>query len=458
MLDGLGDFGSKIMKGLHEHSNMLMALGAGMMGAPNLAQGMSRGLSFAVPGHEADIKQGLLQSNQSTAYNALLSMGVPQHLAAAGATDPEMRKSLLDAYMAPKMEIKEVKTKNSWGEEQTEMYAVDPRNPKNGYNVLTGQPIGGGEASGGRTIGTLPSGMAQDYSARPDCCGTGWRNGCACPCWSTGRCSGDSLPWPERPGLQHNGNRCFMRPASTIESFDHGAVGPDYLKQFSPEVQAQIMDRVTGLQSATGARGGGAMIQARINQAAEKYGRDIGMPMDGASVAARMKYAKDLVSEQPGTAGGKRRALQQGLEHFVALSDGMVDLNLSGGLGIEKLARGANWLKSGTTAQQEKIATVQSLGDRLAGEMGQLTSSAGGSKGEREKTAQLVSDAFGSGKKAAGALKGIIDIMQGGLHALEYQRDSIFPPDSGTVPRGADFYGPDARSADGAHQKEHRNS
>jgi len=72
--------------------------------------------------------------------------------------------------------------------------------------------------------------------------------------------------------------------------------------------------------------------------------------------------------------------------------------------------------------------------------MGTLTSSTGGGVGEREHTAKLISDVFGSPNKAGGALDGVMDIMQGGIDALVGQRDDLFP--NGNYPRGADFITP----------------
>jgi hypothetical protein len=405
-----------------------------------MGQGISRAAAYAIPGNEADIKQKLQQGTQQNAYNALLSMGVPRQLALAGATDPEMRKSLMDSYMAPKYDIKEVKTKNSWNEEESHLYAIDPRDPSRGFDIVSGQPLPGGTPAAGRTIGTVPGGIGAPPIAAPARAGAPAPAGAPVPAGTQIAGAGAPAVAPvagQRPSQ-------FYAPGITDDNFDQTKIGPDYLAQFSPAVQAQILDRVQGLQPSGTGMGRGSGPPQRIAQAAEKYGRDIGMPMDAAAVGARMKYAKDLTSEGAGTAGGKKRALQQGLGHFVKLSDAMIDLNLSGGMGVEKFANYANWFKSLTTAQQDKIAKAQAIGDRLAGEMGQLTSTAGGSKGEREKTSQLVSDAFGSGHKAAGALEGIVDILQGGIDALESQRDDLFP--QGMAPKGANFVGPEQQA------------
>lgn len=148
MLPSIGDIGSRIMQGLGAHSNLLLALGAGFAGAPNIGQGISRAAAAAIPAGQADIQQQLMMGNQGAAYNALIAAGVPPNLARIGATDKEVMKNLLGTYVNPKMEIKEVKTETPLGT-QTRLYAVDPLGRRPTVDVQTGQQVGPGYAGGG---------------------------------------------------------------------------------------------------------------------------------------------------------------------------------------------------------------------------------------------------------------------------------------------------------------------
>jgi hypothetical protein len=410
LLDGLSGFGEKLMGGLSKNSNMLMAMGAGLLGAPNLAQGMSRAASYAIPASQMDIQQQTTQGGQQAAFNALVTAGVPRDLAMAGATNPKIMDKLLESYVTGnKMEIKTIKQKNSWGEETEQLVAIDPRDPRNAYNVSTGQRINPSEAAGGTTVGTV----VQGPNGQPVTIPTGKGGG------------GGNVGIPQKPSS-------FYAPGVSDENYRQDVGGDDYLAQFTPTVQAAIKDRVQGLQPA-----GRTDQDKRIDRAAELYGRSIGMPMDAGSAAQRLKYSKELTSEATNTAGGKARSLHQGLEHFVQMSDALVDMHLSGGMGLEHVAKGVNWVKSLSAEQQRKIARAQFVGKQLANEMGSLNSANGGGVHERAETAKLVSDAFGSRQKAAGALEGVVDIMHGGIAALERQRDDLFP--KGSAPKGSEF-------------------
>lgn len=86
-LGGIGD-------SLNAHSNTLMALGAGMAGAPTLGMGLSRGLSAAIPAGQLDRQQGF----QNATLNWLKAKGMPEDAAKAVVSNPALL-----AQIAPQM-------------------------------------------------------------------------------------------------------------------------------------------------------------------------------------------------------------------------------------------------------------------------------------------------------------------------------------------------------------------
>lgn len=97
-----GRIASGIMDGLHNNSNTLLALGAGMAGAPNLGQGISRAAAAAIPASQQDFKnRQLLQGNNAT-YNALIKRGVPQDIALAAMQNQKLLEQILPGALGPK--------------------------------------------------------------------------------------------------------------------------------------------------------------------------------------------------------------------------------------------------------------------------------------------------------------------------------------------------------------------
>jgi hypothetical protein len=408
MLSGLGGFGNRIMQGLGENSNLLLAMGAGLLGAPTLAQGLSRGFAYAGPASQADIARQQQMGSQQASYNALIQAGVPQHLAAAGATDPEMRKQLLQSYIDPKYEIKEVKSKTAWGAERSTLYAINPRDPSDVVNLNTGQHVGGGPPVQGQTVGTMGA------------------NGQIVQTPSGGGGGGGGK------GLQQAEPQSQFAPGVTEDNFDHTKRGEDYIAQFSPEVQAEIRNRTKGMPAGGYARGKPEVLQ-QIQMAADKYGEDVGLPMDTVSLSQRRIWANSLADTKSGV-GLQAKGFKQGLEHLANLSDKWVAAHQSGGMGIEPLARLQN--RAITSKQTAIYDGIVNDAGKTAGEVGKLFSS-GGTGHERQETQALLGDTKKSGRAAAGGIRSTLELMMGGLRPLERQRDQLFP--AGTAPRGSDF-------------------
>lgn len=449
MLGSLGGLGQKIMQGLHEHSNMLLALGAGLAGAPTFAQGMSRGFAGAMAGNQADIQNAMESGSQSAMEQALLQSGASPAMARAGAMNKDVGRAMLGSYLDPKYEIKEVKTKNAWGEEDTQMYAIDPRNPTEGYNITTGERLGG-RMSGGNKVGIINS-QGQFVPANADqaqriasgavgggaAAGGGGGGGTAVSTAPTGPVAGPIGGQPQQGAGPPQSE--FYAPGINDQNLDWSKNGDDFLNQFGPGVKAAVQDRLAGLVP-TGRSGGmsGGPINRRIQMIAEKYGRDIGHPDDPTKYTQRNQYATNLANPDRGV--GKRKwGLQQSTEHLAEISDNLVKMKLKNVpliLGGEMTSAEINKIRANDPEQARLVQRNKMLAGNLGRELGAM---AGGSGvHEAEARANALSGTFGSGKAAAGAVEGVQQIMQGSLETLQRERDDLFP-DERYRPAGSDF-------------------
>ncbi len=175
-----------------------------------------------------------------------------------------------------------------------------------------------------------------------------------------------------------------------------------------------------------------------------KYGTDVGMPPDDASIGQRKQWSSSLGNTQNGV-GLQAKGFQQGLEHFSKLSDNLVKMNLSNGIGLEPVAGVINSAKNLTTAQQELVHKNDVIGQALAREMGNLFAKNGGGVHEAAETKKNVSNSTMSSKSAAGSLEAIDELMQGGIKTLENRRDELFT--NGNAPKGSNFLGPAQQEA-----------
>ena len=165
----------------------------------------------------------------------------------------------------------------------------------------------------------------------------------------------------------------------------------------------------------------------------------MGVPMDAGTQAQRMVWARTLGNDTSGV-GLQAKGFEQGMTHLSALSDNLVKQNLSGGMGIEPIAHGINAAFSQYGPQAELIREAQSLGTGIAGEVGKLNSGqSGGGQHERQAAAGLLSNPYNSRYDAAGALRGTLKLMEGGLQAIEARRTQLFGTDPKNWPKGSEF-------------------
>lgn len=364
---------------------LLLSLASGFAGAPSFGTGMSRAFGAAPAGMAADRANqqfDIKQQGVSSTYKALIANGVEPKLALAAATNPAILAQIGPEYLATrKREIKTLKSKDAFGNETERMVSINPYDPNDVKEITGGAARGsadGGIAPGGKSGGMFATGVTSD-------------------------------------------------------SFNHNAVGDDYLKQFSPEAQAAVKDYLSGNTNQTGRQ----MPIQMIKMAAQKYGQDIGMPADDTSLAQRKKWAMSLGDTVSGI-GLQSKGFKQGLEHAASLSDSLVKLGNSNGMGFEPAAEWINSAKNLTGGQTAIKNHIQAESQTLAGEVGKLYSGGqGGGVHERQATQQNLGKSYQSPLAASGGLEATIELMEGGLKTLENRRDELFP--GGNAPKGSQF-------------------
>lgn len=83
---------------LGANSNTLLAMGAGMAGAPSIGTGLGRGFAAALPARQADIRQ----QYQNATVAALMQRGLPQADALAIASNPVLMQQIAGQLFGPK--------------------------------------------------------------------------------------------------------------------------------------------------------------------------------------------------------------------------------------------------------------------------------------------------------------------------------------------------------------------
>jgi len=426
ILGGIGDWLSK-------HQNQLLAISAGMSGAPGLHQGIGRAAAYSIPAIQQDIAMQQQQGGMQASYNALLSSlqnsGMdPQqahNLALAGATNPKLFDSLMTKFASPtKYEKVEVEQPGMFGPTKR-VIMVDPQNPADHFYLDEGPGSRGGVGGGG---------------------GGGTGSGAPSP-------TGPTLPnAPAGSNIQQTGGQPqqlgdqnaprsfggtgfgFFAPGYNEQNFDQNKVADEFLNQFSPVVQSDIKAALAGTFNPAGRQAYGKGIESF----ARLYGAGIGQQYDPVAINARKAYESELGGTTKG-AGLRAFSLGQGLDHFVSIADDMMDAHLSG-FPWKRVAHGLNRLKAESSEMEGLEHRVGVTGQGLTGEVGALTSGTrSGGVHERAMMKGYLSDIFQSRQGAAGSLEGMLDLLKGGLEETEADRDRKYGDDPRYWPKGANF-------------------
>src|ERR1035437_2821864 len=295
------------------HAATWMALASGFAGAPNIGQGISRASAAAVPAMAADRAMALKTNAISQTYQAvraqLIAQGkTPQEAgmtAIAAAQNPELLKTLAPKLYGSLPPTVHMVTDSFGG--QTPV-VFDPNTGKFG-------PPGGQSAAGGAAPAEGGGYLAKGVSAE-----------------------------------------------------DQSLAGPEYLKQYSPEVQAAVQNYVDGKSMPTGnARKGWTM---KIKTIATKYSQDVGDPVDDNTFAARRTMRTQLSSGTPGSVGGQRNAGQVMLGHLDTVANAAEAMGNWNPSIFPDLAHAFNWARDhASTAQAAKVNNLNDSVQRYVAEV-----------------------------------------------------------------------------------------
>jgi hypothetical protein len=163
---------------------------------------------------------------------------------------------------------------------------------------------------------------------------------------------------------------------------DYNLKGEDFVAQFPPQIQDAIKDYHAGKAIPTGNPRSG--LTQNIKLWAQKYGNDIGNPVDDTIYGERKKMRLDLASSQPSSTGGQLQFGDTTLSHLANASDNAVDLGNVDPLGWTALSHGLNYMRQQSTDQAGKVnALLSSAGTYGADKVKFLT---GGPGAEPERT------------------------------------------------------------------------
>jgi len=353
------------------HAATWMALASGFAGAPNIGQGISRASAAAVPAIAADRANALKMSAISQTYQAVRSQLIAQGM------DPA-KAGMQAIAMAQNPELLKL--------------------------------------AGPKIFGTLPPTVHMVTDAF----------GAQTPAIfdpNSGR-------FVDEKGQQVTGNATPVGGvgylAKGVSAEDQTLAGPEYLKQYSPEVQSAVQNYVDGKSMPTGnARKGWTM---KIKTIAQKYSQDIGDPVDDNTFAARRTMRTQLASGTPGSVGGQRNSGQVMLGHLDTVAKAAEALgNWDTGV-FPDLAHAINWAREhGSTAQSAKINNLNDAVQRYIAETEKYYAGGVGAQSARDAAERNFAAVKTPGELAA-AIQAERGLGESKLHVVDGQIQTTLGP------------------------------
>lgn len=219
---------------------------------------------------------------------------------------------------------------------------------------------------------------------------------------------------PVGQGAQPATGGGFLAPGVT--SLDSTLTGADYLKQFSPEIQAAVTNYIDGKSTPTGNPRKG--FTQTVKMIAQKYGADIGQPADDANYMARRTMRNQLSSSAPSTLGGQINIGNTAAGHLADLTQRALDLDNSNGFGIPMLAHGVNEARGFlSTEQSAKMEALKGAAQHYGQEITKFYAGSPGGVAERDRFIESVNGAK-SPKELAAILATEGELMRSRLDAL----------------------------------------
>jgi hypothetical protein len=211
----------------------------------------------------------------------------------------------------------------------------------------------------------------------------------------------------------------FLAPG--IKSIDSSLTGQDYLKQFSPEIQAAVDNYVQGKSTPTGNPRKG--FTQTVKMIAQKYGADTGQQVDDATFAARKTMRNQLSSSAPASLGGQINIGNTAAGHLADLSQKALDLG-NWDTGIAPLTSIVNAARGLGTEQAAKMEALKGAAQHYGQEITKFYAGSPGGTAERDRFIESVNGAR-SPKELAAILSTEGELMRSRLDALGGQISGV---------------------------------
>jgi len=219
------------------------------------------------------------------------------------------------------------------------------------------------------------------------------------------------------------GSAGFLAPG--VKSIDSSLTGQDYLKQFSPEIQAAVDNYVQGKSTPTGNPRKG--FTQTVKMIAQKYGADTGQQVDDATFAARKTMRNQLSSSAPASLGGQINIGNTAAGHLADLSQKALDLG-NWDTGIAPLTSIVNAARGLGTEQAAKMEALKGAAQHYGQEITKFYAGSPGGTAERDRFIESVNGAR-SPKELAAILATEGELMRSRLDALGGQISGVLGPE-----------------------------
>lgn len=213
-------------------------------------------------------------------------------------------------------------------------------------------------------------------------------------------------------GQGETGVSGFLAPG--VKQIDSTLTGQDYLKQFSPEIQAAVQNYADGKSTPTGNPRKG-FTQA-VKMIAQKYGADTGQSIDDATFAARKTMRNQLSSSAPSSLGGQINIGNTAAGHLADLSQKALELG-NYDTGIAPLSGVVNSIRGLGTEQAAKMEALKGAAQHYGQEITKFYAGSPGGVAERDRFIESVNGAR-SPKELAAILATEGELMRSRLDAL----------------------------------------
>ncbi len=204
----------------------------------------------------------------------------------------------------------------------------------------------------------------------------------------------------------------FLAPG--VKTIDSSLTGQDYLKQFSPEVQAAVNNYVDGKSMPTGNPRKG--FTQTVKMIAQKYGSDTGQTVDDTTYGARRTMRNQLSSSAPSSLGGQINIGNTAAGHLADLTQKALELG-NYDTGIAPLSALVNNTRGLGTEQAAKMEALKGAAQHYGQEITKFYAGSPGGVAERDRFIESVNGAR-SPKELAAILSTEGELMRSRLDAL----------------------------------------